>query len=118
MNTEVLMQFKSHVNGKNADVVIYPDRVEWGQQGRVTLTRLAGGAMTIGKVGIRKGGNSEMMPIKSVSSVTMQKDGLRFHKVVVICTGNTVEFRVDKADGEAAKMLLTQLVLGSHPSQT
>jgi Short C-terminal domain len=121
MESEPLMTFKSHVNGKNADVAIYVDRIEWGQAGAVSLTRLAAGTMTVGvsllKTGIRKSGASEMMPTKSISSVTMAKDGLRFHKVVVISTGNTVEFRVDKTDGESAKTLLTQLILGTHPTQ-
>ena len=121
MDTEPLMTFKSHVDGKNADVAIYVDRIEWAQPGAVSLTRMATGAATAGlsllKTGVRKGGSAEMMPVKSISSVTAGKDGLRFYKVVVIATGNTVEFRVDKKDGEAAKALLTQLVLGSHPAQ-
>ncbi len=121
METAPLMSFKSHVGGKNADVDIYVDRIEWGQAGGMSLTRLAAGTLTAGvsllKTGVRKAGGSEMMPIKSISSVTMAKDGLRFHKVIVICTGNTVEFRIDKSDGEAAKALLTQLILGSHPVQ-
>ena len=115
------MTFKSHVDGKNADVAIYVDRIEWGQAGGVSLTRLAAGTMTMGasllKTGVRKAGASEMMPIKSMSSVTTAKDGLRFHKVIVICSGNTVEFRIDKAEGEAVKTLLTQLILGTHPAQ-
>lgn len=121
MNTEPLLTFKSHVDGKNADVAIYVDRIEWAQAGKLSLTRMAGGALTAGtsliKTGVRTGGSTEMIPIKSISSVTTGKDGLRFHKVTVICTGNTVEFRVDKSDGEAAKTTLTQLVLGSHPAQ-
>jgi Short C-terminal domain len=115
------MTFKSHVDGKNADVAIYLDRIEWAQPGGVSLTRIATGAATGGisllKTGIRKGASSEMMPVKAMSSVTTGKDGLRFYKVTIIATGNTVEFRVDKKEGEAAKSLLTQLILGSHPAQ-
>lgn len=121
METAPLMSFKSHVAGKNAEVDIYVDRIEWSKAGDVSLTRVATGALTLGlsllKTGVRMDGASELMPIKSMSSVVMAKDGLRFHKVVVICSGNTVEFRVEKADGEAAKSLLTQLILGSHPAQ-
>ena len=58
-----------------------------------------------------------MIPVRSMSSVTTQKDGLRFYKLVVVSTGNTVEFRVDKADAEASKTLLTQLMVGIHPAQ-
>ncbi len=30
---EPLMQFKSHIAGKNADVAIYPDRIVWSRKG-------------------------------------------------------------------------------------
>lgn len=108
MNTEPLLTFKSHVDGKNADVAIYADRIEWAQAGGLSLTRVAAGSLTLGaslvKTGVRKGGSTEMMPVKSMSSVTTSKDGLRYYKVVVVATGNTVEFRVDKSDGEQAKV--------------
>jgi hypothetical protein len=84
MESDSLMTFKSHVNGKNVDVAIYVDRIEWGQAGAVSLTRLAAGTMTVGvsllKTGIRKSGASEMMPTKSISSVTMAKDTCAFIK--------------------------------------
>lgn len=118
--TGELMEFKSHIDGKNADVAIYQDRIEWSRDGRVSLTRVAAGAATAGasllKTGVRKGGGSEMIPIRSISSVTAQKDGLINWKVVVIASGNTIEFRVDKSTANQAKSLLTQLVTGSYTS--
>lgn len=121
MQTQPLLTFKSHIDGKNADVSIYPDRIEWDKPGRVTATRLMGGLATAGvslmKTGVRTGGDTEMIPIKAMSSVNTGKDGMRFHKVIVTCAGNVVEFRVDKGDSDRVKMMLTQLILGSHPSQ-
>lgn len=121
MDSNPLMVLKSHVEGKNADVFIYADRIEWAKQGTVSLTRLTAGMATAGasllKTGVRKGGGTEMIPVRSMSSITTGKDGLRFHKVCIICTGNVVEFRVDKAQAEEAKALLTQLMLGTHPAQ-
>lgn len=122
MQTTPLLKLKSHVNGKNADVEIFADRIEWAKVGGLSATRLAAASLTMGAslaaTGARKGGGTEMIPVRSMTSVTTQKDGLRFYKLVVIASGNTVEFRVDKAEAEEAKVLLTQLMVGTHPSQT
>lgn len=118
-----LMQFKSHVEGKNADVMVYVDRIEWLREGRMgTGAKLALGAATLGtsllKTGVGgKQQGSEVIPIKSVSSVTTKKDGIRFTKVTVITTGNTIDFRVPHAEAEPIKRMITQLVLGDHPAQ-
>lgn len=121
MSQQPLMSFKSHVDGKNAEVAIYHDRVEWSQAGKVGLGKAALGAATMGAslaaTGIRKGGSSEVLPVRAITSVTASKDGMRYHKVTIIVTGNTIEFRCDKAEAEQAKSLLTQLMLGSHPAQ-
>ncbi len=31
MSSRALMTFKSHIEGKNADVAIYHDRIEWAR---------------------------------------------------------------------------------------
>ena len=58
-----------------------------------------------------------MIPIKNITSVVSAKDGLRYHKVVITASNAEIEFRVDKAVADAAKQLISQLMLGSHPSQ-
>ena len=121
MEMTALLEFTSHVDGKNAKVQIFPDRVEWAKPGKVSLTRLTGASMTLGAslvaTGIRTGGSAEMIAVKNITSVVSSKDGLRFHKVVITASGNTIEFRVDKAVADAARVLISQLILGSHPSQ-
>jgi hypothetical protein len=121
MEMTALFEFTSHVDGKNAKVQIFPDRVEWAKPGKVSLTRLTGASMTLGAslvaTGIRTGGSAEMIAVKNITSVLSSKDGLRFHKVVITASGNTIEFRVDKAVADAARVLISQLILGSHPSQ-
>lgn len=101
METQPIMSFKSRIEGKNADVRIYPDRVEWGRDPKF-------------RPGQR---GSEMIPIKSVSSVTTEKDGLTSEKLQLICSGNVIEMRASKSTIEEAKDHLTRLVLGSHPTQ-
>lgn len=101
MDAEPLMKFKSHIAGKNAEVAIFRDRIEWNVE----------------KTVLHRNPASEIIPMKNVSSVTMARDGFRNHKVTVVTTGNTIELRTDKSEAEEAKTLLTQLMLGSHPSQ-
>lgn len=125
MRTDLLMTFKSHIAGKNADVVVYPDRIEWHQEARTGMSTgkkaalgfaTAGLSLAVtGVSGAKKG--SEVIPVRSMSSVTTEKDGMRFTKVKVICSGNTVDFRVSHGEANPIRDLLTQLIIGSHPSQ-
>jgi hypothetical protein len=103
-----LMTFTSHIHGKNAKVSVYPDRIEWEQPGRVTLTRLAtGGALT---GGVRKGGSTEMIPVRAVTSVTTRKDGMRNSVVSLIASGNTIDTRVSHSEADQLKRTLLQLM--------
>jgi hypothetical protein len=119
-----LLSFKSHIDGKNADVAIYTDRIEWSKSGVLgTGGKLALGAATGGlsllKTGVsgNKSKGSEVIPVKAISSVTTKKDGLRFTSVAVICSGNAIDFRVSHGEAAGVKDLLAQLMLGTHPSQ-
>lgn len=121
MDETVLHEFVSHIEGKNANVRIYPDRVEWARAGKVSKGKAALGVMTAGMslaaTGVRsQKGSSEMIPIKSLTSVTTEKDGFQM-KVVLVTSGNTVEMRVSKGEALAVKDTLTRLMLGTHPSQ-
>ncbi len=62
-------------------------------------------------------GGTEMIPVKSMSSVTTKKDGVRFTAVSVICSGNTVDFRVGHSEAAGVKDVLSSLILGRHPAQ-
>lgn len=113
-----LMQFKSHIAGKNAEVVIHADRIEWTREGRFGMAQAAmavgtGGLSLAAKGGRQgsKGAGSEMIPIKSITSVTTRKDGLRFWAVSVICGGNTIDMRVSKEEAEQVKGTLQRLIL-------
>lgn len=125
MRSDAITRFKSHIGGKNADVTIYPDRIEWQLSSRTNLStgkKLALGVATAGLSlaatgvsGAKRG--SEVIPVTTISSVTTEKDGIRFSKVHVICAGNDIGFRVSHNEAGPIRELLTQLVLGSHPSQ-
>lgn len=103
-----LLEFTSHIRGKNAKVAIYPDRIEWAQEGRITATRALGGALITGS--LRKGGSTEMIPVKAITSVTTRKDGLRNYAVSVITSGNTLDMRVSKGEADQVKDTLLRLM--------
>ena len=105
-----LMECTSHIGGKNAEVAIYADRVEWSQQGRITATRALGGALLTGS--LRKGGSTEMIPMRAITSVATRKDGLRNWAVSIITGGNAIDMRVSKAEAEQIRALIQRLMLG------
>ena len=122
METSSLYNFKSHIDGKNANVNIFADRIEWSLEGGMSkakaLGAIATGGISLAATGIRKkGANSEMIPVKSLTSVTVERDGLRFWKVTVTASGNSIDFRCDRSEAEQVKSLLTQLMVGTHPAQ-
>lgn len=123
MDLNVLHQFTSHIDGKNAQVQIYRDRIEWVRPRSASKGKLTAGVLTMGlslaATGVKDGksGGTEMIPVKSMSSVTTKRDGFLNTKVSVITSGNTVDFRVAHAEAQVVQDVLTQLILGSHPSQ-
>ena len=122
MSDDALMEFKSRIEGKNAEVAIYSDHIEWlagkGMSGGKLSAAFLTGGLSLAATGVRKRrAGSEMIPIKAVSSVTTEKDGMRHYIVKVVTTGNTIGFRCPKSEAETAAALLKQLMLGTHPSQ-
>lgn len=123
MTDAPLHKFTSHISGKNATVSIYPDRVEWEVVRGVSGAKITAGIMTLGvstlATGVKNGkAGTEMIPVKSISSVTTARDGMMNSKVSVITAGNTVDFRVSHAEAKIVKETLTQLILGQPATPT
>lgn len=117
MVDQPLYTFTSHILGKNAKVSIYTDRVEWAVARGVSAGKLTAGVFTGGAsllvTGVKNGkAGTEMIPIKSISSVTTRRDGLINSFVSVITAGNTIDFRVSHKEAEIVKSTLTQLMIG------
>ncbi|BCW36061.1 hypothetical protein StoSoilA2_21170 [Arthrobacter sp. StoSoilA2] len=122
METQPFFTFTSHIDGKNAKVSVYKDRIEWIKPRGVSSGKLTAGVLTVGvsllATGFKNGkSGTEMIPVKSMSSVTTSRDGLLNSKVSVITSGNTVDFRVSHSEAAKVKEVLTQLILGTHPTQ-
>jgi hypothetical protein len=117
-----IFTFTSHIEGKNAKVSVYSDRIEWLQPRAVSNAKLTAGFFTVGlsllATGVKHGKTgTEMIPVKSISSVTTSRDGIINSKVSVITSGNTIDFRVSHSEAAEIKKVLTQLIMGTHPSQ-
>lgn len=100
MDDHPLLQFRSHVEGKNAEVTLWPDRIEWARQG--TRRGLSGKAL-IGTAGLsalasfsRNGGDTNVVPIRAIQGVTTHRGGLGYTTVEVMTSGDRVSFRVSK----------------------
>lgn len=88
-----LMTFASHIAGKNAQVRIYPDRVEWAKTG-MTGTK-----------------GTEMVPMRSVSSVSCKKDGMVNTIVQVATSGGMIQMRVSHSLAEQVRRCMTDQML-------
>lgn len=110
-----VLEFTSHIAGKNAKVRVYRDRIEWGRKDRMNAAGKAGLAMvTLGTsylaTGVTRKDASEMIPIRSISSITTKK-GVLNTLVSIITTGNTIEMNVSHKEAAALKDLVQTLML-------
>lgn len=106
----VLWQGKSHESGRNSTVILYRDRIERVKE------------KAFGSIG-RAHQDTEVTPVRAVSSVQAKKDGLTYTKVTVFASGNTIDFRIPHAEAQRFKDELMNLVLNrdaptSPPAQS
>lgn len=97
-----LMQFKSHIAGRNADVTLYSDRVEWSKPGRSWIGPIIAAIFTVGIALIAyrgSGRTTEIIPIRSITSVTSKQGGMGA-AVSVITAGNSIDMRCSRAEGD------------------
>lgn len=108
--TAPLHTFTSHISGKNATVEIYPDRIEWERlkERSGALLVATGGLSLLTK---RRKDGSEMIPVKSITSVATKRDGIRNTIVSVITSGNTIDFRVSHDEAAQVRDVLNRLIL-------
>jgi hypothetical protein len=85
-----LMAFRSHIEGRNATVTVFPDRIEW------TRNRLMG----------RRDTNTIMM--RSVTGIKTHKSGLTYTEVEIVSGASSVVMRVSKAQAENLRRVVTQ----------
>lgn len=113
MAEKPLYTFTSHIQGKNAKVSIYPDRVDWSRAGLSGGKLLAAG-LTLGASAIVTGvrhSSTEMIPVKSITSVATKKGAVNNTVVSVITSGATIDFRVSHKEAKIVQDTLNRLIL-------
>lgn len=94
-----ILRVTSHDEGRNAIVSVYPDRIE-------RVKEKAFGALS------RARQDTEVIPMRSVSSVQARKKGIRTN-VTVYASGNTIDFRIAHDEAQRFKDAITELILSS-----
>ncbi len=111
------MELTSHIDGKNARVRLYSDRVEWERVGRMGGgAKAALGVATLGvslaATGVTRKRETEMVPIRSIAGVSTKKDGLRNTLVVLATPAGELGFRISHGEAERFASELRRLLLG------
>lgn len=100
-----LYQAVSHIDGKNAMVRLWPDRIEWERKRGVSGAKITAGVMTGGlsmlATGVKGGKDAyDMLLLEHVTNVSNRKDGMLYHLVEVQTASggavNTIGFRVSR----------------------
>lgn len=118
MNEAPLLEITSHIDGKNAKVRVYVDRVEWERGKTVSGGKVAAGVMTGGLsllatgINTRKGAGVEMIPMRSIASVTQRRDTMLNDVVSVITAGNTIDMRCARAEAERLRRAILDGIAG------
>lgn len=107
-----VLEITSHIDGKNARVRVYADRIEWERGKSVSGAKVAAGLMTAGVsllatgVNSRKGAGVEVIPMRSITSVTTRRDSMLNDVVSVITAGNTIDMRCSKAEADRLRQVI------------
>ena len=115
--SELLFHTKSRISGKNADVRIYDNRVEWAREAHGKAWNITALAIAFCTVGISLiwfrpqfvTNATEVIPAAKISSIQTIKEGPINTKVSVITSGATIDFRTGHANAESIKSTLTGL---------
>ena len=114
-----LLQFRSHIEGKNAVVSVWADRIEWRQNKGAGVGRAAarwtaaagtGGLSLLATGGGGRNKTSSTIPTKMIQGVSTARKGVRFTTVVVTTAGSSVEFHVVSQDAENIKNAIMNLM--------
>lgn len=111
MSEQSLLEFTSHVSGKNARVCVFSDRVEWVQEGSAAA-RWTKASLTLGASLLAgKKEEREVIPVRAITNVSTKRDGLRNSAVTVTSAGGSVEFRVSHSEAKQMQETLLGLMV-------
>jgi len=115
--SQPILEITSHIDGKNAKVRVYPDRVEWERPRGVSVAKVTAGVMTGGLsllatgVGRSKAG-VEVIPMRSISSVASRRDTMLNDVVSITTSGNTIDLRCSKKEADQLRSAILACING------
>ena len=118
MGDALLLEITSHIDGKNAKVRVYPDRVEWERPKHVSGAKVTAavftGGLSLAATGIntRKGTGVEVIPMRAITSVTQKRDTMLNDVVSVITSGNSIDMRCSRAEAGQLRGLILDGING------
>ena len=95
---EPILTFKSNNRKRISTVTVWPDRIEfrtpsiWGKK--------------------RPDDAFEVIPARSITSVTVEKATIGRSKIVVVASGNTIDLEVTKGEAAGIREVLASLMMG------
>lgn len=115
---EPIFEFTSHIEGRNARVRLYPDRIEWERMGRMSgaakaTLGVATGGLSLIATGVTRKRDTAMLPIRGIGGVTTHKDGLRNTLVRVSSAAQVIDFRISHAEAQRFVSELQRLMLAA-----
>lgn len=90
---ESLMAFQSHVSGVNANVRIYPDRIEWEKRAGMFMRR-----------------ETSAIPTRMIQNVTTSISGIKSSVTIYTAGGEPVEMRVSRREADRIQELVLDLI--------
>lgn len=111
MNNAPLMNFTSHINGKNAKVALYGDRVEW-TRGGLSAGKMTAAALTLGASALATGlsnKDTNTILLRQITGVTTKK-GLLNTQVSVAAGASSVAFNCSHSEAAEFKQRLLGLL--------
>ena len=109
------LSIKSKIAGKNADVHVYPDRIEYGKSG------LSGGKMALGVAtggfsflgtGFNNKKSATVLPIKAINLITAKRDGLVNTVVTFHTSGGSIEVKCSHSDAKELQQTVQRFMMG------
>ena len=123
-----IYSFVSHIEGKNAQVNIFPDRIEWTRSSGVSAGKITAGVLTGGAsllvTGVGQGTyrpnlakGSEIIRLASVTGIGTKRDGLINTIVSVTTPSMVLSMRVHHDQSQQITRVLNELIGKAQTSQ-
>jgi hypothetical protein len=111
-DTPIIEPFSSHIEGRNATVTIYPDRIKYVRPRGFPMELVAKALPFLGREE-----EGKIVPIRESSALEQRHDGAFYSVVEVTTTNQSVAMRLGHRFATEVHEEIDQLIRGVHPMQ-